>query len=238
MLPILTPYFTGPFISYGQGVALFTTSQKMNMQNLLEQADVLIQSIQDYAMAQGVTKPRAQASVWHMQYTLRVLPSILACHSLLNQKLPLALNQTHWQAQIRQLQLQHQGNTCLGASVTDRYEELIFNHLSPLHDWLSDHFSIAPKVLWSNCAFRINQILSALESAVAHSPNITKDKIALLEYPIFADRNNPLYAKPIILSASSTAYKIRSECCLLHEVSNKGYCSDCPKQPNHMKNSA
>jgi siderophore-iron reductase FhuF len=234
MLPILDPYFSGRFKPYAQGVTLVTSTKKPTLDNFMQDPNGLMSSIQNFALAQHVTKPRAQASIWHMHYTLRILPSILASHSLLTRPLPLALEAVYWDPQLQQLQLLHQGDLRPKTKTFDRYEELIFDHFAPLHLWLHKHFSIAPKVLWSNCAFRINHFLTTIESAIGPNTRLKNDKSTLLTQSKLGDRINPLYKKTIIINSHTGSYQLRNECCLLHKLPAKHYCNDCPKLSHHI----
>ncbi|TMO66315.1 siderophore-iron reductase FhuF [Pseudoalteromonas aurantia] len=233
MLPILSPYLSGPFANYGKGVGLHTGHTAFTLDEQMKNG-MLRHEVSTFTLSKGVAKSRSQASVWHMHYTLQILPSIIIAHSVLQQPLTLSLKSVFWHTQLQQLQLPDQGLSLYGTSIETRYSDLIFNHLAPLHDWLEQHFSISNKVLWSNCTFRFNQFLHAIEHALGHSEHLANEKRMLLSERYINGQINPLYSKPIILTNSFGTYRIRNHCCLLHDVPNKSHCNDCPKLPKHI----
>jgi siderophore-iron reductase FhuF len=233
MLPMLSPYLTGEFAEYGQGVGLTSTKLTSSLQTQMDNGE-LVNAIIQFAQKQHLTKPKSQASVWHMYYTLRILPSIVVAHSALQQPLPLALKQVRWDPIQQQLQIPHQGVTQFGTQTEVRYHSLLFEHLSPLHDWLNHHFSISHNVLWSNSISRIQKFLTAIEHALGTNPNLQQDRKTLLHTNYFDGRINPLYKKSILFPGEQTTYRLRNHCCLLHEVPHKTYCGDCPKHTKHV----
>ncbi|MBQ4844774.1 siderophore-iron reductase FhuF [Pseudoalteromonas sp. MMG005] len=233
MLPILSPYLSGPFANYGKGVGLHTEHTSLTLDEQMKNG-MLRHEISTFSQRKGVGKSRSQASVWHMHYTLQILPSIIVAQSVLQQSLPLSLKDVLWHTKLQQLQLPNQGINLSGCPTEIRYYDLIFKHLAPLHAWLNQQFGISSKVLWSNCTFRINQFLHAIEHALGHSEHLKNERRILLNECHINDQTNPLYSKPIMLTDSLNTYRIRDHCCLLHDVPNKSHCSDCPKLPKHI----
>ncbi|KAF7767609.1 ferric iron reductase protein FhuF [Pseudoalteromonas citrea] len=233
MLPILSPYFSGQFASYGQGVGLITNTHSHSLHTQMANG-ILLADIDNFAQQNKLTKPKSQASVWHMHYTLQILPSIIVAHSILQRSLPVSLKDVSWQSAQQQLLLANQGQQHASPSPEDRYHALLFQHLTPLHKWLSEHYAISERVLWSNCAFRINQFFSAIMQVVGKTSSLKHDRNTLLVHQTLQGRVNPLFNKPLIITHSGQSYPIRNQCCLLHEVPHRAYCSDCPKLPEHI----
>ena len=233
MLPILSPYFSGPFASYGQGVGLMTNAHSPSLKTQMANG-MLFEEINTFATHRQLTKPRSQASVWHMHYTLQILPSIIVAYSVLQHVLPLRLKDASWHSDTQQLLLPHQGMRQTNYSAEERYHTLIFEHLTPLHEWLNGQYSISKQVLWSNCAFRIDQFFYAIMQVLGKTPSLKHDRNTLLMHQTLQGDVNPLFSKPVMMVTHDDTYPIRSHCCLLHEVPRRAHCSDCPKLPEHV----
>lgn len=233
MLPILSSYLTGSFAIYGKGVGLKQTTMSSSLAEQMDNGQ-LKKHIADFAQFNRLEKSKSQASVWHMHYTLQTLPSILVAHSVLERPLPLSMDQVIWQNELQQLQLPHQGIQLTGSDAETRYFDMIFNHFLPLHLWLQAHFSISSQVLWSNCAFRIEQFFYAIMQVLGQTPHLLHDQTCLLSQPTFRGQPNPLCMKPIEITHAGESYRLRNRCCLLHEVPQRAHCSDCPKLPAHI----
>jgi siderophore-iron reductase FhuF len=233
MLTHLTHFFPKDYQHYAEGLGLQQAGGHA-FSWLLQEQQLLTTAIKLHTAALGVSKPRAQASVWHMYYCLRILPAIIVSQSLLNQQLPLRLDQTQLDLQHWRLLLPHQG-TIQFSNTAQRYEELIFQHFAPLHTFLHQQFGIAEKVLWSNCQFRLDSFCRSILHLTGHHPQLAQDQLDLDAAHLFQPRANPLHACPHIRQDAAGSYRIRTECCLLHEVRGKSFCDDCPKLPQHMQ---
>ena len=244
MLPSLSPFFKLPFRSYAQGVALRQThsisfeqfvSMNSEKDNLNKENNRLYQHIIEYSAALGVSKPRAQASVWHMQYLMRILPSIIVSHSLLERPLPLKLNQISFDEKQCRILLPNDGRLSPHSGTEARYNEFLFQHLAPLHQCLHQLFGVSEAVLWSNTLFRFNGLFATIKKVAGAQPILEKDHINLTTYSSLGLKPNPLLFKKVTCHDERGSYTLRAHCCLLNEVKDRHFCRDCPKHENNLR---
>ena len=234
MLPNLSPFFDLPVRSYAEGVTLRTTPMLSFADMLGNNSNLLFTHIHDNGFIQGVQKDRAKASVWHMHYTLRILPSIVVSQSLLNTPLPLRLDELSFGPMQCTLYLPHQGTPQHHNDTEVRYHDFLFNHLTPLHAYLNQEFGVPEKVLWSNTLFRINSVFEAVKKIAGNHSTLQKDQATLLNSASLGLKRNPLFFKKVTCHDGRGSYRLRPECCFLHEVEDSHYCRDCPKKTNNM----
>ncbi|MDW7550798.1 siderophore-iron reductase FhuF [Pseudoalteromonas peptidolytica] len=232
MLPILKSYLSPTLEQYARGVSLISETQTPLSQQL-ERVVTLSEAIAQFSAAKGVKGKRAQASVWHMHYTLQIMPSVLFVHSVLNRKLPFATEQVSIDTNHWQLQLPHQGTAMVSQPTLEKYDSFIFEHLVPLHRFLVQHFGVPEPVLWSNCAFRLRQFFPTILNYTGRRKETQEDFETLTQSKYLGQLRNPFYAPRIELSDTHGPYQLRASCCFLHKVSNSKLCRDCPKQPHH-----
>lgn len=233
MLPNLVPFFKPPYDTYAQGVDLTPLRSTATFSELLESPH-FIDHITRFSLERGVTKSRAQASVWHMYYTFNIFPSIIVSHSLLLTPLPLKLCELSYNPEQLSILLPHQGKALKNSDTETRYHDLLFNHLSPLHDLLHQAFGVKERTLWSNCFYRLNDFFDIIMGLVGTHPTLLEDKQILTTSAHLGALKNPLKFAEITAHDPSGKYQIRPECCLLHDRENGNYCRDCPKHKHNM----
>ncbi|MEC4089749.1 siderophore-iron reductase FhuF [Pseudoalteromonas rubra] len=234
MLPTLQPFFQGPFREYGEAVTLSHTPDLPTLAHQFAEVNALKNAITHWALHEGIDSPRAHASVWHMRYCVRVLPTMLLSHSVLNRGLPIAAQDVQLCLTTQRLMLRTCGQPFIPGSGTGaKYHPVIFAHFAPLHAFLSTQFGIAERVLWSNLVFRLRQINTTVASVLPDASGLQQDVRTLLHRDCWQDQPNPLFR------AQRNEYmaggkRVRGACCLLHAHPHKDYCGDCPKRPEFM----
>ncbi|MCG7536992.1 siderophore-iron reductase FhuF [Pseudoalteromonas sp. OOF1S-7] len=212
-------------------------SQSPDLPTLAQQfAEVtaLKSAIRSWAQNEGIEQPRAQASTWHMRYCVRVLPTVLLSHSVLNRGLPVAAQHVQLCLATQRLMLQTCGQPFAPASCARvKYHPLIFAHFAPLHAFLSSEFCIPERVLWSNLVFRLRHISTTIASVLPDASGLQQDIRTLLHRHCWQDQPNPLF-KAQRNEYLASGKRVRGECCLLHAHPHKDYCGDCPKRPEFM----
>ncbi|MCG7541359.1 siderophore-iron reductase FhuF [Pseudoalteromonas sp. CO348] len=233
MLPILKPYLPPPLDNYARGVALIS-GDKTSFAQQIKNITTLSDAISRFSSTKGVTNKKAQASVWHMHYTLRIMPSILFTHSVLGRVLPLALDKVVIDMESWQLQLPNQGRAVEYHDTATHYAEFIDAHLAPLHAFLNQQFGVAEHVLSSNCAFRLRQFFPTIIHYVGERPKVNDDYHTLSQAVKIGEHVNPFYTPELQLCDERGPYQLRESCCLLHKTSDGKLCRDCPKHPHHF----
>ncbi|PCK33712.1 siderophore-iron reductase FhuF [Pseudoalteromonas piscicida] len=233
MLPNLTPFFKQPYQAYARGVSLQSSHPTLDFAEFITSAH-FVDHVTHFSRQQGVMRPRAQASVWHMHYTLSIFPSIIVSQSLLKISLPLQLHELSYEPKHMRILLPSQGSECLMDNTDSRYRGLLFDHLSPLHDCLQEQFGVKKRTLWSNCFYRLNDLFETIVQIVGPHPTLVTDRQILNHADNIAQLNNPLKFKTITCHDKNGHYQLRPECCLLHQREDGSYCHDCPKHKHHM----
>ncbi|MCO7190712.1 MULTISPECIES: siderophore-iron reductase FhuF [unclassified Pseudoalteromonas] len=234
MLPTLQPFFQGPFSEYGDAMALSQSQSEPTLAQCLDERGLLATAITGWAHSQGVAAGRAQASIWHMLYTIRVMPSVLLSHSVLMRPLPLSTHSVRLCLTSQRLMLAHCGEISpLSGDTDSRYHALIFGHFAPLHHYLNEQFGIAERVLWSSLVYRLNHLSKTIAEHLPNPSQLNQDVHWLLHTQQWRGKRNPLF-KAHQKGFDVGAMRVRGDCCLMHEHPVKGYCDDCPKRPEHM----
>ncbi|RZM84478.1 siderophore-iron reductase FhuF [Pseudoalteromonas rubra] len=234
MLPTLQPFFQGPFREYGEAVTLSQTPDLPTLAQQFAELTALKRAIAGWARTEGIDSPRAQASVWHMRYCVRVLPSVLLSHSVLNRALPVAAQHAQLCLATQRLMLPTCGQPFAPASSTAaKYHSLLFAHFAPLHAFLSGQFGVTERVLWSNLVYRLRHISTTIASVLPDASGLQQDMRSLLSQDCWQDKSNPLF-RAQRNEYMAAGKRVRGACCLLHAHPHKDYCGDCPKRPEFM----
>ncbi|WP_125716930.1 siderophore-iron reductase FhuF [Pseudoalteromonas rubra] len=234
MLPTLQPFFQGPFREYGEAVTLSQTPDLPTLAQQFAEVTALKRAIDGWARTEGIDSPRAQASVWHMRYCVRVLPSVLLSHSVLNRALPVAAQHAQLCLATQRLMLPTCGQPFAPASGTAaKYHSLLFAHFAPLHAFLSGQFGVTERVLWSNLVYRLRHISTTIASVLPDASGLQQDMRSLLSQDCWQDKPNPLF-RAQRSEYMAAGKRVRGACCLLHAHPHKDYCGDCPKRPEFM----
>jgi ferric iron reductase protein FhuF len=186
---------------------------------------------------------RGLASIWINQYFNRLFPPVISAALLLNQRMPLRLEQLAVVVDDQGLPLAFKlpgGCEPLASPETpfERFAHLLDDNLQPLIQALCAHTGVSAKVLWSNAGNYFEAWLGQLKSRT-QQPQLLVDGERLLASPRRPDGSrNPLYA-PIRYVEIEHAdgqvrpWRQRRLCCIRDLLPEVKLCPNCPrlKQP-------
>ncbi|AVY95830.1 MULTISPECIES: siderophore-iron reductase FhuF [Microvirgula] len=228
-------WLTGPLAPYARCVVLEPDGASEMAVGMLRDPENIAAAMARYASRHATAPRRALVSQWLKRY--------LAC-LLIPQ---LALLQHGWrlpqEISALSLRMGPDGEACafryayVGAPLqddTDRWSELLFDHLAPLIAALASHGRLAPRVLWNNLGNLLDAIFSRLPSSSE------ADRLFLLEagHWLLPDGSgntlrNPMrypvrHIAPLLPEVRTTPTRLRRLCCLRHEIPGMVYCASCP----------
>lgn len=235
MLSFLSPIFQGEWRPYGESVKV--SPQTLHQPSLHQQLrrNELHQQLQRFALYMGSEQMPAVASIWFLNYVTRLLPASVSALSFFQRKLPLRADQVcltfNALGEVSDILLQHEGEAQPEASVISRYNDLLWQHLTQLIDWLHQHYQVKREILWSNCILRMEQTLDML---IQHAnPMLETEKQQLLHTAVWDEQQqNPLYATTQWIATENNPIRLRPHCCIYYHLPNQGFCEDCPKDAN------
>lgn len=241
MIPLLAPIFRGPWAQYGEtliygahpprgGVLLSDVIADRALQNAI---------LRRYARHLACSDLRPVVSIWLLRYFEVLFPPIVTAASLLNHAFPLA-PESMW------LTLDEDGEPKafhieeLGRSLTEdethaRYSMLVGEHLPPLIEELARNARVAPVVLWSNAARRLQAIFDVLVEQTK-SAAAERDRNILLHHATWpGGTRNPLYGKTLqglrMRDGCLVTISLHRQCCLYYKIPPFDYCAACPIDP-------
>ncbi|MGE6386943.1 siderophore-iron reductase FhuF [Pseudomonas sp. NPDC078416] len=235
MIPALAPLFIADFEHYrdvlvlpddprvGVPLRTFLTSEYLN--------EVLTR----FGSAYPDSDPRGLASIWCKYYFIKLIPPVVAASLILNQPLPLHLDQV-------QLILSDDGLPAAfklpdagqrwkptPADAFERFDELLDHHLRPFIETLARHVRLSPKVLWSNAGNYFEWLLGVLATAMPHA-DLTHGHQLLNAHLLPDGRRNPLYqpVRYLKVEGQDEPKRQRRVCCIRYRVKGLDYCGNCP----------
>ena len=235
MIPALAPLFIADFEHYrdvlvlpddprvGVPLRTFLTGEYLN--------DVLTR----FGTAYPGSDPRGLASIWSKYYFIKLIPPVVAASLILDQRLPLSLDQVQLILNDDGLpaafKLPHSGQrwTPTSADAFERFDELLEQHLRPFIDALARHVRLSPKVLWSNAGNYFEWLLGVLANAMPHG-DLTHGHQLLNAQLLPNERRNPLYqpVRYIKVEGQDELKRQRRVCCIRYRVNGLDYCANCP----------
>jgi len=188
---------------------------------------------------------RALASIWANHYFMCLLPPVISAALLLNQRLPLQIEQLMIVVDADGLpqafKLAGQGERFqTPPGPFGRFEHLLEDNLQPFIQALSRHTKLSPRVLWSNAGNYFEAWLGQLQKRTLE-PQLLLDGERLLNTPQRPDGSrNPLYAPIRYLQVEHAdglirPWRQRRICCVRYLLPSVELCPNCPrlKHPSH-----
>jgi len=233
VLPILAPLFDQRTAAYAARLVCDQTSyaQALPLTALLDGAQ-LDQAMRRHAAHWRSDDLRAVASAWSLDYFAAMLVPAMAAMAVLRHRLPLQATQVRVMLAanggIAQVCLPDAGQPWPQAVPQQRYEELIWQHLTPVIAALNQRFRTPSTILWGNAVRYIHAVLQrgALLPLPAHD-GLAADRRLLLDSPLWPDgRANPLHHRRT--SPPPGVEYLHRNCCLYHRLPGEDYCAACP----------
>jgi ferric iron reductase protein FhuF len=270
MIPRLQPIFQGEWAPWGETLHLAPRwpATAVGLADWLCQPNALPDALRRYALrwGTGTRDLRAIASAWSMDYLWTLLPPVVAAATVLQHRFPveaaqIALSLDDLGAP-RGFHITNEGLPMPGTSTARRYSGLIDGHLRPLFAALHRHTGLAEKVLWSNAARYLGEILDeAQEHLPGPPPTVRADRDQLLGHagrqpgdglrrprwdaegcdaplgPTALEPwpTNPMPALPrrTTCTQAGQIVPLHSHCCLYYLLPSQAYCGGCPLAPQH-----
>lgn len=246
MITLLAPLFQGEWTPLGERLQCSPArpADAVLLNELLRSPTLLPELLQRHAHHLGVTGPdqRAAASAWSLGYLWALLPPVIAAASLLQHRFEVGAAQLAVQfddhGEVVAFHVPDEGRPMPGSTTRERYRLLLEDHVEPLFEVLHARTGLAPKILWSNLARYTEAVLDhAMQRADAVAA-LQEDRAALLERPAWPDgKPNPLHGRArrvVVLNGQPVA--LYRHCCLYYRLPAAGYCSACPLDPLHRRN--
>ncbi|MCW3478332.1 siderophore-iron reductase FhuF [Neisseriaceae bacterium JH1-16] len=196
--------------------------------------EVLAALARDYPGAPG----RAQVSQWAKHYFRLLLPPAIAA-AMLGLRLPLSLERVGLRlgedGLPAELELDHLGMPAPHASLAERYQPLLWQHLAPLIERLAAHGKLSRRVLWNSAGNLIEHLLQHFIDEGHPEAQAHADWLFGLRR--LADGSaNPLW-QPVryvdsFLPPVPPPVRLRRLCCLRYELPGEVCCATCPLLPN------
>ncbi|MDA8447408.1 siderophore-iron reductase FhuF [Paracidovorax valerianellae] len=254
VIPLLQPLFPGALAEHGTGLqcAPVPPHDALNLAALLDDADRLSDLLHCQAQHRGAGAGtgsgnlRAVASVWTLHYLDRLLPPVVAGASVLQQPFPIAA-QDVWvrldrHGTVLDFHLCTLGSPMHGASTAERYADLLWQHLGPLFERLTELTRVAPKILWGNAARRLEPILEQAMVLAGSATPAAADRDFLLHRPHWPQPGglpliNPLFGpqRQVPRSAATAPLTLHRQCCLYYLLPGESHCGACPLAPQHRR---
>jgi ferric iron reductase protein FhuF len=260
MIPRLQPIFQGEWAPWGETLHLAPhwPASAVGLADWLSQPDALPDALRRYALrwGTGTRDLRAVASAWSMDYLWTLLPPVVAGATVLHHCFPVEATQIALSlddlGSPKGFHITAEGLAMPGSSTVQRYSGLIDGHLRPLFSALHRHTRLAEKVLWSNAARYLGDILDeAQEHLPGPPPTVQADRDQLLgrggrqpgdghndrlmRTPPAPWPTNPMPALPrrAACTAAGQIVPLHSHCCLYYLLPSQAYCGGCPLAPQH-----
>ncbi len=235
MIPALAPLFIADFEHYRDVLVLPDDPRVGVPLRALLPAEYLDNILGRLGTAYPNSDPRGLVSIWSKYYFIKLIPPVVAASLILNQRLPLHLDQV-------QLILSDDGLPAAfklpdagqrwrptPADAFERFDELLDHHLRPFIETLARHMRLSPKVLWSNAGNYFEWVLGVLANAIPHAD--VSHGHQLLNAPLLPDgRRNPLYqpVRYLKVEGQDEPKRQRRVCCIRYRVKGLDYCGNCP----------
>lgn len=235
MIPALAPLFIADFEHYRDALVLPDAPRVGVPMRTFLTGDYLNDVLTRFGSAYPDSDPRGLASIWSKYYFIKLIPPVVAASLILDQQLPLHLDQVQLILNDDGLpaafKLPHSGQrwTPTPADAFERFDDLLEQHLRPFIDALARHFRLSPKVLWSNAGNYFEWLLGVLENAMPHA-DVSHGHHLLNARHLPEGRRNPLYqpVRYIKVDGQDEPKRQRRVCCIRYRVNGLDYCANCP----------
>ena len=235
MIPALAPLFIADFEHYRDVLVLPDDPRVGVPLRTFLTSEYLDEVLTRFGSAYPDSDPRGLASIWSKYYFIKLIPPVVAASLILDQRLPLHLDQVQLILNDDGLpagfKLADSGQrwTPIPANAFERFDELLEHHLRPFIEALARHVRLSPKVLWSNAGNYFEWLLGVLATAMPHA-DLTHFH-QLLNAPLLPDgRRNPLYqpVRYLKVEGQDEPKRQRRVCCIRYRVNGLDYCGNCP----------
>ena len=175
---------------------------------------------------------RALVSMWtQWHFGMLIIPTTAAI-LLLDRDLPVALDEVglvpHEHGRTAALVVAHEGRPC-GANGT-RYSRLFDGHVAPLIAHFAGHFSVSPRLLWTNAAAIFEWALQQVAATGEAAPEALAEGFALLEAHTDARGKRSLMLDAVRYPMQDgEPTRQRKICCLRYLLPGVAHCGSlCP----------
>jgi ferric iron reductase protein FhuF len=235
MIPALAPLFIADFEHYRDVLVLPEDPRVGVPLRTFLTGEYLNEVLTRFGTAYPGSDPRGLASIWSKYYFIKLIPPVVAASLILDQQLPLHLDQVQLILNDDGLpaafKLPHSGQrwTPTPADAFERFDDLLEQHLRPFIDALARHVRLSPKVLWSNAGNYFEWLLGVLATATPRA-DLTHGHQLLNAQLLPNERRNPLYqpVRYIKVDGQDEPKRQRRVCCIRYRVNGLDYCGNCP----------
>jgi ferric iron reductase protein FhuF len=245
VIPLLQPLFQGDWARYAETLACDPPpADAHSLIDLIAEGGPLASVLHRQAEALRCADLRPVASAWSLDYLWALLPPVVAAASVLQHVFPVRANTTRLllgpQGEPLRFHIADEGRQLAGAPVALRYDDLLWHHLQSLFAALHPEARVPLKILWSNAARYLEEVLEQALHLTGGAPHIEHDRLLLLDSPRWPDgRPNPLHLRrreaPCIQDDETRPLKLHRECCLYYRLPGEDYCGACPLAPQHRR---
>ena len=175
---------------------------------------------------------RALVSMWtQWHFGMLIIPATAAI-LLLDRDLPVALHEVgiipHDEGRTAALVVAHEGRPCDVDG--PRYSRLFDGHIAPLIAHFAGHFSVSPRLLWTNAAAIFEWTLQQVAATGAAAPEALAEGFALLEAQTDARGKRSLMLDAVRYPLQDgEPTRQRKICCLRYLLPGVAHCGSlCP----------
>jgi ferric iron reductase protein FhuF len=218
MIHSLAPCFTGTLLRFKDGLALpGEHASSIPGKDLLD-TRVAERLLSRFADTHPGGDRRALVSMWtQWHFGALIIPTVAAI-LLLDRDLPVDLDRVR-------IALHEDGRTAAvvvtddgkpqGAGATDRFSRLFDGHVEPLIRHFADHFSVSPRLLWTNASAIFEWTLQQVASFDKACPAAMGESRALLESRTDVKGcPNPMFGAVQYRELDGQRVRRRKICCL------------------------
>jgi ferric iron reductase protein FhuF len=141
-----------------------------------------------FARRFAVFDKRAVYSIWMKWYLNILIPPFLLADIMIDWTLPVALQDVRFvirsDARVEAVKLPGIGHNTRGVDPLVRFRELIFGHLAPLIEQLSERTDVTRRVYWSNVGDEFEAMLRRIERTSGQLPRLHEAQ-DLIEKPFW-----------------------------------------------------
>lgn len=239
----LTPLFSGDLTRYRNVLVAADDSREAISGAEFLQPQMLSTLMARFRPQFATADQRGLASIWANQYFMRLFPPVISAALLLNQRMPLRLEQLAIIVDGEGLPLVFKlPGPCeplpAPQNPFERFAHLLDDNLQPFIQALCAHTGVSAKVLWSNAGNYFEAWLGQLQKR-SDQPQLLLDGQRLLSAAQRPDGSrNPLYAPIRYIDIEHAdgqvrPWRQRRLCCIRYVLPGVELCPNCPrlKQP-------
>ena len=230
----LAGLFTGSLAHCAETLSFDGDRQGFIAASDLLQPRVLDATVDRFGAAYAGGDRRAMVSLWSQWYFGTLLVPTTAAILLLERMLPLRLEQVgirmddqrHHAVAVR---LPDSGHHAPNADPFDLFYDLVWNHLDPLIQRLSESYGVAERLLWSNAGGYVEWTVRELERRLeGETAAAAGDRLFTARcWP--GENPNPLFRPVRYVCQGETSVRRRRICCLRYLLPGIAGCGEvCP----------